>query len=162
MVFQFFFSPDPRHIPVFVTLLVNHRNEDLRLKILKLMADVIASQNVPEGNRSYWHLKHIGLSAVTKLLSDDASEPLIKSLLRLAVSEHDANKGVDVLMHYHVVLAVLELLENVGLETKLFVSHMVREVFPCWVCPFSARSAWWSVDSLACIHRWLCTPTGKR
>ena len=128
MVFLFFFSPDPRHIPVFVTLLVNHRNEDLRLKILKLMADVIASQNVPEGNRSYWHLKHIGLSAVTKLLSDDASEPLIKSLLRLAVSEHDANKGVDVLMHYHVVLAVLELLENVGLETKLFVSHMVREV----------------------------------
>ena len=128
MIFLFCFPPDPRHIPVFVTLLVNHRNEDLRLKILKLMADVIASQNVPEGNRSYWHLKPIGFSAVTKLLSDDASEPLIKSLLRLAVSEHDANKGVDVLMHYHVVLAVLELLENVGLETKLFVSHMVREV----------------------------------
>ena len=63
---------------------------------------------------------------MTKHLSDGASEPLIKSILRLAVSEHDANKGVDVLMHYHVVLAVLELLENVGLETKLFVSHMVR------------------------------------
>jgi len=91
------------------------------------MADVIASQNVPEGNRSYWHLKPIGFSAMTKLLSDDASEPLIQSLVRLAVSEHDANKGVDVLMHYHVVLAVLELLENMGLETKLFVSHMVRE-----------------------------------
>ena len=91
------------------------------------MADIIASQNVPAGNRSYWHLKPIGLSAVTKFLSDDVSEPLIKSLLRLAVSEHDANKGVDVLMYYHVVLAVLELLENVGLETKLFVSHMVRD-----------------------------------
>ena len=130
LLLLFFFSPDPRHIPVFVTLLINHRNEDLRLKILKLMSDVIASQNVPEGNRSYWHLKPVGLSAVTKLLSDDVSAPLIQSLLRLAVSEHDANKGVDVLMHYHVVLAVLELLdhENVGLETKLFVSHMVREV----------------------------------
>lgn len=126
------FSPDPRHIPVFVTLLINHKNEDLRLKILKLMADIIASQNVPEGNRSYWHLKHIGLSAVTKLLSEDVSEPLIRSLLRLGVSEHDANKGVDVLMNYHVVLAVLELIENSDLETKLFVSHMVREILCLW------------------------------
>ncbi|RMX38939.1 hypothetical protein pdam_00016423 [Pocillopora damicornis] len=116
---------DPRHIPVFVTLLINQKNEDLRLRILKLMSAIIASNKVPEGNRSYWHLRHIGLSAVTKLLMDDVSEPLIKSLLRLGVSEHDENKGVDVLMHYHVVLAVLELIDNKDLETKLFVSHMI-------------------------------------
>lgn len=122
------FSTDPRHIPVFVTLLVNHKNQDLRLKILKLMADVIASQNVPEGNRSYWHLKPIGLSAVTELLSDDVSEPLIRSLLRLGLSEHDANRGMDALMHYHVVLAVLEVIQNGDLDSKLYVAHMVREV----------------------------------
>lgn len=128
----FYFSPsDPRHIPVFVTLLINKKNEDLRLRILNLMSAIITSNKVPEGNRSYWHLRHIGLSAVTKLLMDDVSEPLIKSLLRLGVSEHDENKGVDVLMHYHVVLAVLELIDNKDLETKLFVSHMVRTVFLC-------------------------------
>lgn len=92
------------------------------------MADVIASQNVPEGNRSYWHLKPIGLSAVTELLSDDVSEPLIRSLLRLGLSEHDANRGMDVLMHYHVVLAVLEVIQNGDLDSKLYVAHMVREV----------------------------------
>ncbi|KAJ7381716.1 hypothetical protein OS493_039433 [Desmophyllum pertusum] len=90
------------------------------------MSDVIVSQNVPEGNRSYWHLRPIGLSAITKFLSDDISEPLIRSLLRLGVSEHDENRGVDVLMHYHVVLAVLELIEDGDLETKLFVSHMLQ------------------------------------
>lgn len=122
----FGFLSDPRHIPVFVTLLINHRNEDLRLKILKLMADIITSQSVPEGNRIYWHLKPIGLSAVTEHLTGDVSQPLVKSLLRLGVSEHDENKGVDVLMHYHVVLAVLEMIENGDLETKLFASHMVK------------------------------------
>ena len=122
----FHFLSDPRHIPVFVTLLISHRNEGLRLKILKLMADIMTSQSVPEGNRSYWHLRPIGLSAVTEHLSDDVSQPLVKSLLRLGVSEHDENKGVDVLMHYHVVLAVLEMIENGDLETKLFVSHMVK------------------------------------
>ncbi|KAJ7381764.1 Neurobeachin-like protein 1, partial [Desmophyllum pertusum] len=65
------------------------------------------------------------LSAITKFLSDDICEPLIRSLLRLGVSEHDENRGVDVLMHYHVVLAVLELIEDGDLETKLFVSHMI-------------------------------------
>ena len=89
------------------------------------MADIITSHSVPEGNRSFWHLKPIGLSAVTEQLSDDVSQPLVESLLRLGVSEHDENKGVDVLMHYHVVLAVLEMIENGDLETKLFVSHMV-------------------------------------
>lgn len=111
---------------MFVTLLINHRNEELRLKILQLMADIITSQNVPEGNRSYWHLRPIGLSAVTEQLSEDVSQPLVKSLLRLGVSEHDESKGVDVLMHYHVVLAVLEMIENGDLETKLLVSHMVK------------------------------------
>ena len=124
----FLFSTDPRHIPVFVTLLVNHKNQDLRLKILKLMADIITSQTVPEGNRSYWHLKPIGLSAVTELLSDDVSKPLIRSLLRLGLSEHDANRGMDVLMHYHVVLAVLEVIQNGDLDSKLYVAHMVRKV----------------------------------
>ena len=57
---------------------------------------------------------------------DGASQLLVKSLLRLGVSEHDENKGVDVLMHYHVVLAVLEMIANGDLDTKLFVSHMVR------------------------------------
>jgi len=116
---------DPRHIPVFVTLLINYSSDELRLKILKLMADIITSHSVPEGNRSFWHLKPIGLSAVTEQLSDDVSQPLVESLLRLGVSEHDENKGVDVLMHYHVVLAVLEMIENGDLETKLFVSHMI-------------------------------------
>ena len=128
--FDFLLS-DSRHIPVFVTLLINQKNQDLRLKILKLMSAIIASNKVPEGNRSYWHLRPIGLSAVTKLLADDVSKPLIKSLLQLGVSEHDENKGVDVLMHYHVVLAVLELIENGDLETKTFVSHMVGKVNLC-------------------------------
>ena len=135
-LFHFNFSTvrfylDPRHIPVFVTLLISHKHEQLLLKILKLMADIMTSQSVPEGNRCYWHLKPIGLSAVTEKLSDGASwdgasQPLVKSLLRLGVSEHDENKGVDVLMHYHVVLAVLEMIANGDLDTKLFVSHMVR------------------------------------
>ena len=127
----FCFHSDPRHIPVFVTLLINHKHERLRLKILKLMADIMTSQSVPEGNRCYWHLKPIGLSALTEQLSggssqDCVSQALVKSLLRLGVSEHDENKGVYVLMHYHVVLAVLEMIENGNLDTKLFVSHMVR------------------------------------
>ncbi|XP_068687514.1 neurobeachin-like protein 1 [Montipora foliosa] len=116
---------DPRHIPVFVTLMICHRNEPLRLKILKLMANIIMSSSVPEGNRNYWHLRSVGLSAVTERLRDEVSQPLVESLLRLGVSEHDENKGVDVLMHYHVVLAVLEMIENEGLETKLYVSHMI-------------------------------------
>ena len=109
-----------------MTLLINYSSDELRLKVLKLMADIITSHSVPEGNRSFWHLKPIGLSAVTEQLSDDVSQPLVEGLLRLGVSEHDENKGVDVLMHYHVVLAVLEMIENGDLETKLFVSHMVR------------------------------------
>ena len=87
------------------------------------------SSSVPEGNRNYWHLRSVGLSAVTERLRHEVSQPLVESLLRLGVSEHDENKGVDVLMHYHVVLAVLEMIENEGLETKLYVSHMVREKF---------------------------------
>ena len=126
--YSFFFSADPRHVPVFVTLLINHRNEPLRLKILKLMAEIIKSPSVPDGNRSYWHLRSIGFSAVTEQLKEDISQPLVESILRLAVSEHDENKGVDVLMHYHVVLAVLEVIENGGLEMKLFASHMVNKL----------------------------------
>ena len=124
----FFFPADPRHVPLFVTLLISHRNEPLRLKILKLMADIIKSPSVPDGNRSYWHLRSIGFSAVTEQLKDDISQPLVESLLRLGVSEHDENKGVDVLIHYHVVLAVLEVIENGGLEMKRFASHMVNNL----------------------------------
>ena len=141
-----------------MTLLISHKHEQIRLKILKLMADIMTSQSVPEGNRCYWHLKPIGLSAVTEKLSDGASwdgasQLLEKSFLRLGVSEHDENKGVDVLMHYHVVLAVLEMIANGDLDTKLFVSDMVRAflfknrmtIAPCNttsnvpVCPYTAH-----------------------
>ena len=135
-----------------MTLLVNNRSEELRLKILKLMADIMTSHTVPEGNRLYWHLKPIGLSAVTEKLSNDLSEPLVKSLLRLAVSEHDESKGVDVLMHYHVVLAVLEMIENGNLELKLLVSHMVRD-FRVTLCSYMLLSIL-IISLLACFN-WL-------
>ena len=125
LFFPFLLFQDPKHIPVFVTMLLNHRNEQLRLKVIKLMADIMCSPNVPEGNRSCWHLRAIGLSALTEHLAADVSEPLVKRLLTLAVSEHDESKGVGVLLHYHVVMAVIELIHNEGVETKLLVSHMV-------------------------------------
>ncbi|KAJ7380516.1 Neurobeachin-like protein 1 [Desmophyllum pertusum] len=153
---------DPRHIPVFVTLLINNRNETLRIKTLQLMSDVIVSQNVPEGNRSYWHLRPIGLSAITKFLSDDISEPLIRSLLRLGVSEHDENRGVDVLMHYHVVLAVLELIEDGDLETKLFVSHMILQSIDANHVSLSrcAKEFGWHVTLLRLITGPFSAPRG--
>ncbi|KAJ7380506.1 Neurobeachin-like protein 1, partial [Desmophyllum pertusum] len=153
---------DPRHIPVFVTLLINNRNETLRIKTLQLMSDVIVSQNVPEGNRSYWHLRPIGLSAITKFLLDDISEPLIRSLLRLGVSEHDENRGVDVLMHYHVVLAVLELIEDGDLETKLFVSHMILRSIDANHVSLSrcAKEFGWHVTLLRLITGPFSTPRG--
>ena len=99
------------------------------------MADIMTSNSVPEGNRPYWHLKPIGMSVVTEKLSDDVSQALVKSLLRLGVSEHDESKGVDCLMHYQVVLAVLEMIENGDLETKLLVNRMVccRSLFVIFV-----------------------------
>lgn len=90
------------------------------------MAAIISSSMVPMANKDSWRLKGIGLTSLTDVLRPEASISIVLGLLELAVDELSEGKGVQVYGHYDVVLAVVRMILDKDLETKLLVSHMVR------------------------------------
>ena len=84
------------------------------------------SSQVDEATKENWRLKEIGFSAFTEFLSQDISDELVTNLMMLGVSELADDRGVAIYGHYDVVLAVVRMICNEGLSTKLFIAHLVR------------------------------------
>lgn len=70
----------------------------------------------------------MGMTPLTDVLSGDGTIAIVLSLLELAVDELSEGKGVQVYGHYDLVLAVVKMVLDKDLETKLLVSHMVKNL----------------------------------
>lgn len=121
-----FVALDPDYVYVLVSLVCRHSTKKLHLQVLKIISDILMSSQVDEATKENWRLKEIGFSAFTEFLSQDISDELVTNLMMLGVSELADDRGVAIYGHYDVVLAVVRMICNEGLSTKLFIAHLVR------------------------------------
>ena len=98
-----------------------------KLIILKIFQLLLSSNKVSTSAKQKIRLKTVGYDSVCTLLSKQAkSRDVVVALLKLALSpEQTALKGVDVYMHYEVILAILSIVRTMSLPIKLEIALKV-------------------------------------
>ena len=98
-----------------------------KLIILKIFQLILSSNKVSTSAKQKIRLKTVGYDSVCALLSKQAkSRDVVIALLKLALSpEQTALKGVDVYMHYEVILAILSIVRTMSLPIKLEIALKV-------------------------------------
>ena len=111
-----------------MSVLITQSEEDVNLKALKLMSDILTSHKVPPSNKDHWRLTGVGFGAVTEFLTGEVSADLVEALLHLGAFELPEDKGVDTYGYYDVILAVVDMITDKTLDLKLCVSQMVHNL----------------------------------
>lgn len=98
-----------------------------KLIILKIFQLLLSSNKVSTSAKQKIRLKTVGYDSVCALLSKQAkSRDIVVALLKLALSpEQTTLKGVDVYMHYEIILAILSIVRTMSLPIKLEIALKV-------------------------------------
>ncbi|XP_065051660.1 neurobeachin-like protein 2 [Rhopilema esculentum] len=140
---------------IYTRWLVHDVKKKIRLDILKTLWLLLSSTKVHTAVKSKIRLKNVGYDSVCTLLSKQAvTHDVVISLLSLAQSsEQTSLNGVDIFVHFDIILAVLSLIRTLSPHIKLEVALKVRHSLKCY--PQSAKKcaqiAAWYVPFLELI-----------